>query len=169
VAQLYGLRYASEVSTPRVITCFVNSIGSIHRQWHDEIPLVQQALYAALTRDRPDVVAALTETPSEIPEDLVGADWRNAVAAIYFNVPMIKAAHFFMSGPITNSLMAGDAATLSELSKIMGFGRVLEDVVIRNQPAWRKANSQNLINAVFALNAVKLDKSDSGVVIAWIG
>jgi hypothetical protein len=51
----------------------------------------------------------------------------------------------------------------------MGFGRVLEDVVIRNQPAWRKANSQNLINAVFALNAVKLDKSDSGVVIAWIG
>jgi hypothetical protein len=166
VIQLYDLRYLTEISTPRAITHFVNSIGSIHRQWHDEIRLVQQALYVVLSRDEPSIAAILTETPQEIPEELIGSDWRDALAAIHFNVPISRAAHVFLSGPLTASLMAGDALKLSDLSKIMGFGRVLEDTVIRNQAAWLNADSQNLTNAVFALNAAKVDERDQGVATA---
>jgi hypothetical protein len=167
VIQLYDLRHLTEISTPRAITHFVNSIGSIHRQWRYEIRLAQQALYVVLSRDRSNIAAILTETPQEIPEELIGSDWRNALAAIHFNVPMSRAAHVFMSGPLTASLTAGDASKLSELSKIMGFGRVLEDTVIRNQTAWLNADSQNLTNAVFALNAAKVDEGDQGIATAW--
>jgi hypothetical protein len=39
IIQLYDLKRFGEKSTARDITAFVSRIGSIHRQWNDEIPL----------------------------------------------------------------------------------------------------------------------------------
>ncbi|MBZ5531459.1 MAG: KAP family NTPase [Acidobacteriia bacterium] len=104
VILLYGLEHIGEVSTPREITNFVNSVGSIHRQWFDDIPLVQQAQYviAASASDGADVTNVLTAAaaPPESPEEIVGTDWRDALAAIHFSVPIADAAHVFMSGPL---------------------------------------------------------------------
>jgi len=169
VIQLYGLKHMTEISTPRSITNFVNSVGSIHRQWSDEIPLVQQALYVIVSHGKSDITSTLlAQTLPEIPEDLVGLDWRDAVAAIHFNVPKRKAAHVFMSGPLTASLIEGDGTKVLELSKITGFGRVLEDIVIRNQAIWLDTGKQALSNTVFSLNAARLDESDPGIKTAWL-
>ena len=73
IVQLYDL-WHTMVSTPRSVTTFVNAVGSVHRQWGDEIPLVQQALYAIVSAGRPSIEVILTSpgTPVEYPEELVG-------------------------------------------------------------------------------------------------
>jgi hypothetical protein len=166
VIQLYGLKHLTEVCTPRAITNFVNSVGTLHRQWGDEIPLFQQALYAIASPGMSGVMRLLAAAPP-FPEELIRPNWRDAIAAIHFNVPIARAAHVFMSGPLMASLARGDVSELLRLSGIVGFGRVLEDVVIRNREAWVQGDSQNLTIAIFAMNAAKLDKSDPGVSTAW--
>lgn len=167
IIQLYDLKYVTEISTPRAITNFVNAIGSIHRQWQDEIPLIQQAQYVLASHGKSNVADVLTETPPEVPEQLVGPNWRDSLAAIHFNVPIADAAHVFMAPPLTASLVEGDFAKLLGLSKMPGFGRVLEDAVMRNQATWLNTEGQSLPNAVFALAAAGLDENDAAVRTAW--
>ncbi len=170
VTRLYAMKHATEISTPRSIIGFVNSVGSIHRQWQqDEIPLINQAQYVLAAEDtnstniRDILTSAATADWSS--EALVGPNWQESLAAIHFNVPPKDVAHVFMPPIITSGLMSGDATKFANLAKIRGFGSILSEVVIRNKEAWKQ--SKNLANAVSALNALRANENDHGINRTW--
>lgn len=67
-----------------------------------------------------------------------------------------------------SSLTTGDVTKLSQLASIRGFSRILSDVVIRNSALWlNSGQTQNLTNAVLALNSVTVDENDEGIKTAW--
>jgi hypothetical protein len=168
IVQLYDFRYHGEGATPRDVTKFVNRIGSIHRQWADEIPLVQQALYVIASTDSTDILGILSSVSrsTEFPPSMVGDDLPDALAAIHFNVPKKDSAHTYMSHQLLSSLITPDPEILSRLASIKGFSRVLTDVVIRNSQVWRNGSqSQSLTNAILALDS--LEAENDGISTAW--
>ena len=168
IVRLYALKHATEISTPRHITSFVNAVGSIHRQWRvDEIPLINQAQYVLVADNSSDIMSILTSasTASWSPEELVGSNWQESLAAIHFNVPPNEVAHVFMPPPITEGLISGDSNKFSSLMRMRGFSGVLSDVMIRNKEAWKQP--QTLANAVIALDSLGDSNNDDGLARSW--
>jgi len=168
VVRLYALKHATEIFTPRNITSFVNAVGSIHRQWRlDEIALINQAQYVLAAEDNIDVMSILNSaaTASWSPEELVGSNWQESLAAIHFNVPPRDVAHVFMPPVIIDGLISADAAKFANFARIRGFGAILSEVVIRNREAWKQP--QSLANAVSALDSLRANENDDGINRAW--
>jgi hypothetical protein len=170
ISQLYDLTHYGESSTPRDITKFVNSVGTIHCQWGDDISLEQQALYVIAARPNRKIIDILSavSNPNEYPPEVIGNDINDALAAIHFNIPKTEAAHSYISSEILNSLLTPDRDALAKLVTIKGFNRILNDVVVRNLHVWRNSDQpQNLSNAVLALDAIAAIDSH-GVKSAWL-
>lgn len=168
VVRLYALKHAGEISTARRIISFVNSIGSISRQWRqDEIPLINQAQYVLAGESGVDIMSILASAATGIwgPEELVGPNWQESLAAIHFNVPPSEVAHVFMPPAITNGLVSGDVRKFANLARIRGFGGVLSEVAIRNTDAWKQP--QSLSNAIVALDSLGHNENDDGVNRTW--
>jgi hypothetical protein len=168
VVRLYALKHATEIFTPRNITSFVNAVGSIHRQWRlDEIALINQAQYVLAAENNADVMSILNSaaTASWSPEELVGPNWQESLAAIHFNVPPRDVAHVFMPPVITDGLISGDVTKFGSLAKVRGFGGVLSEVVLRNKEAWKQP--QNLANAVSALDSLRANENDDDINRTW--
>lgn len=168
VVRLYALKHASEISTPRRIINFVNSLGSIHRQWRlDEVPLVNQAQYVLAAENGTDIMSILASaaTTAWSPEELVGTKWQEFLAAIHFNAPPKDVAHVFMPPAIIDGLMSGDVTKFAPLAKIRGFGDILFEVMMNNREAWKQP--QSVVNAVSALNSLPESGNDEGVNGAW--
>jgi hypothetical protein len=168
VVRLYALKHATEIFTPRNITSFVNAVGSIHRQWPlDEIALINQAQYVLAAENNTDVMSILNSaaTASWSPEELVGSNWQESLAAIHFNVPPRDVAHVFMPPAIIDGLISADVTKFANLSRIRGFGGILSEVVIRNREAWKQP--QSLANAVSALDSLRANENDDGITRAW--
>lgn len=168
VVRLYALKHATEIFTPRNITSFVNAVGSIHRQWRlDEIPLINQAQYVLAAESNTDVMSILNSaaTSSWSPEELVGTNWQESLAAIHFNVPPRDVAHVFMPPAIIDGLISGDVTKFANLARVRGFGGILSEVVIRNREAWKQP--QTLANAVSALDSLRANENDDGINRAW--
>lgn len=168
VVRLYALKHATEIFTPRNITSFVNAVGSIYRQWRlDEVALINQAQYVLAAESNTDVMSILNSaaTASWSPEELVGPNWQESLAAIHFNVPPRDVAHVFMPPVISDGLISGDVTKFASLARVRGFGGVLSEVVLRNKDAWKQ--SQNLANAVSALDALRADENDHDINRTW--
>lgn len=168
VVRLYALKHARDIATPRDIISFVNAVGSIHRQWRlDEIPLINQAQYVLAAENDTDVMAVLNSasTTSWSPEELVGSDWQQSLAAIHFNVPPKDVVHVFMPPAIIDGLISGDVTKFANLARIRGFSNILFEVVMRNAEAWKQPTS--LSNAIVALEALRASENDNSINTAW--
>lgn len=169
IVQLYDLKHMGELSTPRDVTKFVNAVGSLHRQWNDQISLIHLALYIIVSEGQSDTfgILASVNSPVVFPREIIGEDFEEALAAIHFNVARSKAAHVLLSNPLNMSLASGDHQKLAELSKISGFDRVLEDVVIRNRQNWIQHGTGSLANAILALDSLGLYDRNQSVKNVW--
>ena len=171
VYRIYDLRGAQGQSapTPRDIKIFVNKIGAIHRHWKDEIPLVQQALYAVLARSewKPDTELLSDDVLRSIPQELVGVDWREALAAIHFGCEKDRALQLLMGQRINQALTAGDTETLRSMQAIPGFAHVCEKIVEEKAAGWREAEGRTIAIAAGALAGLRVTE-DSSWTRSWL-
>jgi hypothetical protein len=167
VYRIYDLKRlaASRPPTPRDIKLFINRVGAIHRQWQDRISLPLQALYVLLLREFPHLEAELTRRDEDIlktvPLQLVGSEWRKAIAAIHFNVPPDKALQIAIGEPVRAALVGGNAEELRSLQQVEGFEPVLERIVEQNYNSWATGESKSLALAALAVAGVKADENPS--------
>ena len=128
----------AEPPTPRNLKIFINTLGALHHQWQERIPLTEQAAFVLLS-DMPgeDILALLrgASSPQLLPSfantlnAMLGDGWQRRLAALYFNVNPEDAYQTLLALPIKNAARAGDGKALKELEQNPGFPEVLEGVI----------------------------------------
>jgi hypothetical protein len=173
VYRIYDLRavVASKPPTPRDIKLFVNRIGAIHRLWEDSISLAVQALYVVLSKSGNNLAQdlALTEDVDilgNVPVDMVGADWRESLAAVHFNVPKDRALQVVIGGQLRDCLSSGKVEIFTKLASIPGFTVVLEKQMEGNSHNWARGETNNLAIAASMLAKVP-EAEDSSWTRTW--
>lgn len=116
--------------TPRDIKLFVNSLVALYRQRGDDIPLAMMASYL-LHREEVN--------GTNIPDDLIAprerravgmTDWRVAMAALHFGVPLEEGGQLLLYEPIVRALRESSSKELRNLESRPGFPDVLRKVVV---------------------------------------
>ena len=119
--------------TPRDLKVYVNDIGAIHRQWQDHFPLAHVGYYVILRRTKSSVADELLEGRVPEPEllGLLGAEIRDNLAALAFNVEVPLARQILLRDPIQNALSRGDGEELKSIAgnHPEGFWEVIETSV----------------------------------------
>lgn len=129
--------------TIRELKLYVNQIGSIHRQWQDTYPLSHIAFYVARVGQTDVTISLLdSEFPEERVRGVLGIDsedrlseFRNNIAALYFNTDVKAAKQLLLRGPIEKALFGGygDAESLADIAKSnQGALEVLEGMLMEN-------------------------------------
>ena len=140
--------------TLRDLKIFVNQIGTLHRSWQDEFPLSHLACYVLLQKDDIKVHSALlSKKDLEFPKRIIGNQWKDIIAALYFGVPVSEARQLLLRGPIQVALANGDGNALSEYASAhpTGFWAVLEDTVPAGAQHWNSVAPADLAKAATAL------------------
>lgn len=128
-------------ATPREIKSFVNALSAQHRVWGHRLPLSVQCLYVILDRDRQLSVEAI-RSGSLVPASILqllgdkADQWREMLAALYFNAPLDRAAQTLRSDDVEKALTEGQGERLAELAENHWFPTVCQDVVDRFSLAW---------------------------------
>ena len=158
-SSVHGKDFAATATppTPRELVQLVNEIGSVHRQ-RQELPLTHLAYFAILRREQLDVAIELLEgrVPSERVERLVGAEVRENLAALHFNVEPTRAGQLLLGEPLSASLVRGEPDVVQNLASYPGFWEVVEALPFGE---WTADGGMD-----FALAASALDRS--GVIAA---
>jgi energy-coupling factor transporter ATP-binding protein EcfA2 len=147
-------------TTPRNLKLFVNSIGALHRQWQDRIPLVEQAAFVLRCGEMEKLLNAqgrnelLPSLPNTI-SGLLGEDWPRNFAAMYFNVEPAEAFQVLLRGPVQSAIRDGNAECLAALQSNPGFGEVMDRVVEDICGLASGVQSDMLANAATAFAGVK--------------
>ncbi|MDY6865457.1 MAG: P-loop NTPase fold protein [Halobacteriota archaeon] len=159
VYRLYRLRGLAnkKLPTPRDLKLFVNQIGSIHRQWHDEIKLLIQALYVILQRNDFDFEEELIKgdflNSNEL--QLINPDYRQQLAALHFNVEEEEAYQILMGPHIEKALNNGDVDSIKELCGLPGFVQVCEHVVDEEYMDWSIKEERTICIAAHTLSELE--------------
>ena len=142
--------------TPRDLKIYINQIGSLHRIWGDAFPLSHLACYVLLQKEVNNVHdTLLSNEGSDVPQRIIGSQWREIMAAIHFGVPTDEARQLLLRGPIEAALANGDGNGLSDLAAVhpAGFWTVLEDSVPGGESDWKSLDPTDLSRAASALAA----------------
>jgi len=151
--------------TPRDLKLFVNQIGSLHRQWHDQHPLPCLAYFATLFLRRKDVLNGLRD--GSIPEPkvarILGVDAASTIASILFNAEKKKADELILKPDVVDALVNANSEKLTTLlsNHPSGFWYVLGRIVFRE---WSDTDIQGLANAWLAIDSNHLLDQDVGAV-----
>ena len=171
IYNLNGLK-KDELPTPREIKVFVNSLGSIHRQWRDEVSLPVQALFVTLNKKGDwNPLEQLTSEDDkkilgDITVDLLTDDWREELVTIAFNVPKDQSLQIMLNSKIEKSLTLGDPKILKDSLKLQGFSVICEKVIESNIQTWEKNEPKALLLASYTLKALELTE-DSSLERSW--
>ncbi|HLG54568.1 MAG TPA: P-loop NTPase fold protein [Vicinamibacterales bacterium] len=155
IYRLYAVRRtpATPAPTPRELKLFVNQVGSLHRQWQDEIPLPDLAYFALLQRDKVPITAdSIGQLPEAGEAGLLSDKIRQHLAAMAYGVPIESAQELLLKEPIMQALEAPDPQALKTLSDSNdAFWLVLEQALWRGCEEWPHAEGGKLLHAVVAL------------------
>ena len=144
--------------TPRDLKLFVNNIGALYRQWHDEIPLPIQALYVILQRKgnhnfenelRDDEIVGDKE------RQLIDSKYKRYLAALHFNVPIEMSLQILMAPRIEAALRDGDIDDMNKICELEGFAQVCEMVLEENCPDWSRSGGRDICIAADTLSALE--------------
>ena len=127
--------------TPRDIKIFVNRIGALYRQWHQDVPLRLLALYAAIEGTEDLVRQMQSEDMAlrhPLAESFVGREYVLRLAAVHFGVPPEQSAQVLLGAHIEKCISERDADAVMELRSQVGFSEVLEEIVEQNGQDWAK-------------------------------
>lgn len=168
IYRIFDRRVVEETGapTPREVKLFVNSVGALHRQWQDTIPLHVQAFYAILSKQVRDLSSDLAGAEDQnilgnIPAAMLGEDWRVWLAAIHFNVPIDEALQVSMGSRLQAALSSGKHDELKTLSEIRGFDHVLEKIAERARSIWAEREAGSLAVAAATLSQIHESKNPS--------
>jgi hypothetical protein len=148
----------NNLATPREIKLFVNQLGAVHRQWGDQVPLQMQALFLMLA-DTAESLEVHLRRASEaelgnVPPGLIGADWREWVAALHYNIPKERALHVLLSDKVLNALQLGDPDYFESQSSLPGLLRVLWDVISYRVSDWSRDSPATVALASRSIRAL---------------
>ncbi|MGH7740333.1 MAG: P-loop NTPase fold protein [bacterium] len=161
----------TQLPTPREIKNFVNSLGAIHRQWNDKIPLHLQALFVIKNRKgwKPiDYLVKQTDTDiqKEIPPEILPANWRGSLAAIYFNAPIEKALQILIGGRVEDAISSGNTSALVALKEIYGLTKEIESFIGANAAEWANKQPKTIALAAYSISSANFS-DDSSLNSAW--
>ena len=142
--------------TPREINKFVNSIATLSLQWEGEPGISRESISffsAAYEQIAEDIIGFVKRQHQITP---ASNEWPVEIAAIYFGVPLNKAAQVLLEDDIEQAIIENDRETFRELSQIPGFQttlngkfRAIEESIASKQEAIKYLfNAANLLNAV---------------------
>lgn len=144
VSRVYDALVGSkqELPTPRSLKLFVNSVGALHRQWQDTLPLTFMAAFV-LVVDNPEIqmIQLLRANESDnlanpvrsifyALDGTLGSGWHRNLAALYFNVDPAIAYQILLAAPIRTALLTQRNDDLSILASNPGFPDVVVRVVV---------------------------------------
>lgn len=128
--------------TPRTIKKFINRMGAIYRIWHEDISLSHIALYVAIESVEGINVEELqgddTILTDQFSREQIGYDYRESLAAIYFNVTKENAMQALLGPKLLDAIHQESEKQVLEMSAIPGFHKVLEEIVESNCQYWAK-------------------------------
>ena len=117
-----------QVVTPRTIIKLVNLMITLRLQHGVEVPFSSIAYYAIYKEDiESDISSILDRTDVEI--SWIDPDWRRAVTAIYYNVPLEKSLQVLMLPLLQSAISAANKSEFSKLVSVPGFEALLEQAV----------------------------------------
>lgn len=156
--------------TPRDIKLFINKLGALHRQWHDEIPLPVQALYVVLERRLTGAGRSLT-SPDFIPphlSTLVGEEQLlRYLAALHFNVTLDKALQVLIRKRIERDIAEANLDDLRELARVPGFPDVSEELVEESHAEWAESDPSLITLAAVLISKLE-EESDQRWPSIWV-
>ncbi len=142
VSQVFNLAKENP-PTIRELKTFVNQIGAIHRQWHDEFPISHIAYFVSHC-DRENMPNRLRadDFPGERALDVLAVEGEEGLAilkanlaALYFNVEVAAAQQLLLGSAVEQALYGG-YGNVNELSKLAkankGFWELLERTIDGN-------------------------------------
>ena len=149
VCRIFRLKKFSGTSypTPREIKIFINRIGALYRQWHDQFSLCILAMYAVI--ESKGNVVQLLRGPDQsyirpVPAELLGQDISLSLAAIHFNVPKEKAAHVLLGPKLEQHVSKRESKGLGSLQQVAGFSDVIEEIIETNHIDWSKESPSTI-------------------------
>jgi hypothetical protein len=164
VYRLYAVRrtMGTPSPTPRELKLFVNQVGSLHRQWQDEIPLPDLSYYAQLQRDKVAVTSeSIGQFPAPSEAGLVSPRVREHLAALAYGVPIDSARELLLREPILRALEAPAPLELNTLSDSSdAFWVMLEQALERGCEEWPTAEGGNLLHAAYALEESEVHRRE---------
>jgi hypothetical protein len=176
IYRLYDNLHVSKYGfpTPREIKLFVNEIGTHHRVWQDNIPLVIQATYVLLKRKMShqefvnqlrteNIISPLICRISEQTEEKLLED----IIALHFNVTPDKSLQVFLEQPIREALDSNDAGKLEQLGTKHGFFDALEDIIQSEAVNWANETPEKLTFLANAITDNGVDKSTHSLNKIW--
>jgi hypothetical protein len=160
VYRLYTVRrtMGTPSPTPRELKLFVNQVGSLHRQWQDEIPLPDLAYYALLRRESADIDSqSIASYPSPGEAGLVSDGVRQHLAAMAYGVPIASAQELLLRDPIMRALEDGNSESLKALAEgNEAFALVFEQSLWNGCDEWPQAEGGKILHAVVALEGSEI-------------
>jgi hypothetical protein len=147
-------RFGLGTPTPRELKLIVNQIGALHRQWNHEIPIVQLAYFALLTRQgqmdpaliRSGVVA------KESDSGFLGADVRRNLAALAFGAEPDRALQLLLEPVLFDAFKQGDAEAIERFLETPGFIEIVENSVPTIAEIWPTQQGDELLTAIATLD-----------------
>lgn len=143
VCRIFRMKKFSGASypTPREIKIFINRVGALYRQWHDQFSLSILAMYAVI--ESKGNVVQLLRGPDQsyirpVPAELLGQDISLSLAAIHFNVSKEKAAHVLFGQQIEQHISNRESMELRSLQQVAGFSDVIEEIIETDHLNWSK-------------------------------
>ena len=165
VYRAFALRKGMEHAQPkpRDLKLFVNEIGAVHRQWQhtNGLTLSDLACFVLLQRDEA-TEAALRSSPeddnAQFAERVLGSEWRDTLAVLYFNTPINQARQMLLREPIETALGAANGEVLRNLEAAHGdgFWAVFEDTIPAGAEEWIDVGPEDLAQAARALASSEL-------------
>jgi energy-coupling factor transporter ATP-binding protein EcfA2 len=140
--------------TPRELKTFINKVGVLHRQWHDDMSLVVMATFVLVEPKLGTPSETLTDPSfldSGIRAILGDVEWSRDFAALHFNVPQESSVQVLISRQVETGLTQGSREDLSRLAQIPGFEAVCQSVVEDKHNEWVGEDDRSVLNAASML------------------
>jgi hypothetical protein len=147
---------ASIPKTPRELKAVINHIGSLHRQWDDDLPIEDIAYYVILRRaGKLETLEAIIsgELPKSDEVNLVSRKAALHLAALWYGVEVETAAHLMLGEPVAEALSNGDGDRLHQLAGRHEYLWTILDLELTKAcHEWPESEGDRLLRAALALD-----------------
>lgn len=118
--------------TPRDIKIFLNNLSAIYRQRGEEIGLTELAFFLIKKDELDDggIKEKLEEDKflSSLEAEILSENWKELIAAIYFNVPIKEATEVLIGNDVRTALLEGDSDLLFNLKETPGYSGIIKNI-----------------------------------------
>jgi energy-coupling factor transporter ATP-binding protein EcfA2 len=136
VYRIFASRHASDTITPRTTRAFINQLVTVHRLWHDSIPLQDQAIFVLCQRNNVTLdellKASKTKTaPRELDKafDFGSTKLYEHLVSMHLCIPPDEALQTILRSELELSFQNDDMETVMNWRTVPGFWQACEYVI----------------------------------------